>query len=296
VSRMGDVGDEMTGDQLDEAFERFLAGRPVPPGGAAVVAFAEEVRQVAAQPGRPSVQLAELLATGLLTDLAGPSARSVPAVPAPAAQRATGRSTRRRRTMIGFLAAGLAKFASAGAIAHAATGATIALAGVTGAGAAGVLPEPVQNGVADAVEFLTPLDFPDSADVERSDETTTPETTGPDTGRDGAAETGADPAEVPDQAGFGDSVREDAWDRGVDGGQVGGEARDTRQSGDARTPAQTSQRATTPPVNHRPAPASVTPRQAPPASQAPQQAPSADQAPKGAPSAPAGDQGGAGRP
>ena len=60
-----DVRDEMTNDRLDEAFERFLAGRPVPAEAAPLVAFANEVRALAVHPGRPSPQLAELLATGL---------------------------------------------------------------------------------------------------------------------------------------------------------------------------------------------------------------------------------------
>jgi hypothetical protein len=300
VNRFGDVGDEMTGDQLDEAFERFLAGRPVPAGGAAVVAFAEEVRQVAAQPGRPSAQLAELLATGLLTDLADTSAGSVAAVPVPAAQRAVGRPRRRRRKMIGFLTAGLLKFASAGAIAQAATGVTVAVVGVTGAGAAGVLPGPVQSAVAGAVEFLTPLEFPGSAATEQLNETPRPSTgadtpTGADTshadtttgagastGTDGAAETGADPTGTSDHAGFGPSAgNEDARY----GGQVSGEGRDTHGPTDADTPAQTWQRPTTAPKTEQPAPAPVTTWEAPPTNRAPQQGPAADQGQQQAPSA-----------
>jgi hypothetical protein len=312
VNRFGDVGDEMTGDQLDEAFERFLAGRPVPSGGAAVVVFAEEVRQVAAQPGRPSAQLAELLATGLLTDLADTSAGSVAAVPVPAAQRAVGRPRRRRRKMIGFLTAGLLKFASAGAIAQAATGVTVAVVGVTGAGAAGVLPGPVQSAVAGAVEFLTPLEFPGSAATEQLNETPRPSTgaditTGADTshadttrgagtGTDGAAETGADPTGTPDHAGFGPSAgNEDARY----GGQVSGEGRDTHRATDAGTPAQTWQRPTTAPKTEQPAPAPVTTWEAPPtnrAPQAPQQGPAADQGQQQAPSAPDAHQSGAWRP
>jgi hypothetical protein len=57
-----------------------------------------------------------------------------------------------------------AKVASASTIAQAAAGLGIAVAGVTGAGAAGVLPGPVQDGVADTVEAVTPFDLPHSVD------------------------------------------------------------------------------------------------------------------------------------
>lgn len=57
-----------------------------------------------------------------------------------------------------------AKFASASTVAQATAGLGIAVAGVTGAGAAGVLPGPVQDGVAGAIETVTSFDLPDSAD------------------------------------------------------------------------------------------------------------------------------------
>jgi hypothetical protein len=336
VSRFGDVGDEMTGDQLDEGFERFLAGRPVPPGGAAVVAFAEEVRQVAAQPGRPSAQLAELLATGLLTDLADTSAGSVAAVSVPAAQRAAGRPRRRRRKMIEFLTAGLLKLASAGAIAQAATGVTVAVVGVTGAGAAGALPGPVQSAVAGAVEFLTPLEFPGSAAAEHLNETPGPgtgadtttgadtshadtthagTTTGADTTHAGTT-TGADTSHADTTMGAGTGT-DGAAETGADpagtrdhagsgssagsedaryGGQVSGEGRDTHRPTDADTPAQTWQRPTTAPETEQPAPAPVTTWEEPPTNRAPQQDPASDQGQQQAPSAPDAHQSGAWRP
>jgi hypothetical protein len=54
----------------------------------------------------------------------------------------------------------LAKLLSAGAIAQAATGAGLAVVVVTGAGAAGVLPDPVQNTVSSVVKTVTPFDMP----------------------------------------------------------------------------------------------------------------------------------------
>ncbi|MGY2085282.1 hypothetical protein [Blastococcus sp. SYSU DS0539] len=58
----------------------------------------------------------------------------------------------------------VAKFAGAGTVAQVATGLGIAAAGVTGAGAAGALPAPVQDAVASAVESVTPFELPESTD------------------------------------------------------------------------------------------------------------------------------------
>ena len=68
------------------------------------------------------------------------------------------------------IAALLAKVASASTVAQATAGLGIAVAGVTGAGAAGVLPGPVQDTVAGAVEAVTPFELPradDQPSVER---------------------------------------------------------------------------------------------------------------------------------
>ena len=69
-----------------------------------------------------------------------------------------------RRTFHGTsskaLAAVVAKFAGAGTVAQVAAGLGIAAAGVTGAGAAGALPGPVQDVVASAVETVSPIDLP----------------------------------------------------------------------------------------------------------------------------------------
>jgi hypothetical protein len=60
------------------------------------------------------------------------------------------------------IAALLAKVASASAVAQATAGLGIAVVGVTGAGAAGVLPGALQDGVADAVEAVSPFELPHS--------------------------------------------------------------------------------------------------------------------------------------
>src|SRR4051794_3499208 len=126
----------------ERAFEASLAGRPVPPGAegfGALTAFTEAVRATATQPGRPNAALAELLANGLIVDQPTPSART---------------AVRRRRRMW-FFTAIIAKIASAGAVAQAATGAGIVLVGFTTAGATGVLPGPVQGGFEDVVHTIT---------------------------------------------------------------------------------------------------------------------------------------------
>jgi hypothetical protein len=130
---------------VEDAFEAYLAGRPVPDEGAALASFAGAVRTTATRPGRPNAALAELLATGLLVDQPSPSPRTA--------------RTRNRRRFAMIFPALLAKFLSAGAIAQATAGAGAVVVVVTGAGVVGALPDPVQDTVATAVEAVTPLDL-----------------------------------------------------------------------------------------------------------------------------------------
>src|SRR5829696_2598040 len=69
------------------------------------------------------------------------------------------------------IAALAAKVASASTIAQATAGLGI---GVTGAGAAGVLPGALQDGVASVVESVSPFDLPDSGDETRDSGTDGP--------------------------------------------------------------------------------------------------------------------------
>jgi uncharacterized membrane protein YgcG len=178
----GDDRDEMTtaaDDSADEiAFEAFLAGRPVPgeaDGGApAVAAFAGAVRATATEPGRPNAALAELLATGLLTDQSSPSTRT-----APSAGRTPRRSRVRRRRLAMFFPALLAKFLAAGAIAQAATGAGITVVVVTAAGATGVLGDGVQHTISSVVSAETPAVPSGTTDGETSADETEPVETEP---------------------------------------------------------------------------------------------------------------------
>jgi hypothetical protein len=130
----------------EEAFEAWLAGRPVPGEAAGLAAFTSAVRSTATQPGRPNAALAELLSTGLLTDQSSPSTRTAPAAGALPPRSARSR-TRRRFTVI--VPALIAKFLSAGAVAQAATGATVVVVAVTGAGTVGALPDDAQETFSD---------------------------------------------------------------------------------------------------------------------------------------------------
>ncbi len=182
----------------EKAFEALLAGRPVPPGVqgfGSVAAFTGAVRATATQPGRPNAALAELLTNGLIVDQPSPSSRTA----------------KRRRRRMWFFTAIIAKIASAGAVAQAATGAAIVLVGFTGAGAAGVLPTSVQHTFATVVDHVTPLTAPDpeqsagatttTATSSSATDTTSSSATATDsTSATQASQTQAAPADMP--AGF----------------------------------------------------------------------------------------------
>jgi hypothetical protein len=148
-------------DAFEAAFEALLAGRGVPPAAEGLVAFADGVRASAARPPRPSAALADLLATGLLTDQSS--------APAPRAVRSRRRSTRRM-----FLAF-FAKFAAAGVAAKAAVVGGVVVVGVSTAGFTGALPDGIQHDFASVVDTATPLTAPDP--VAPTTPLTTPSTT-----------------------------------------------------------------------------------------------------------------------
>ncbi|HEV7210627.1 MAG TPA: hypothetical protein VGN47_02810 [Blastococcus sp.] len=228
---------------VEEAFEAYLAGRSVPEVGAGLAAFAGAVRATATEPGRPSAALAELLATGLLVDQPAPSVRT---------------AKKRRRRPMWFFSAIIAKIASAGAVAQAATGAGIVLVGFTGAGAAGALPTPVQHSFATVVDSITPLTAPGGTDTatgtgaaDSTAPTTDPAdptivtTTGSTDGSGAAEPTGTTAPATPTSDApnaFGKKVSEDAKDGGVDGQQVSSwahERNDARKHGSDSTAAVT---------------------------------------------------------
>jgi hypothetical protein len=195
ISPFGDDEGEMTTPADDfaaeEAFEALLAGRSVPGEAAGLAAFAGAVRASATQPGRPNAALAELLATGLLTDQSSPSTRTAVAAGNPPSRRA--RVRRRRFAMIFPVL--LAKFLSAGAIAQAATGAGIVVVVVTGAGAAGVLPGPVQDSFSEIVGSETAPQAP-APEVPQAPAPEVPATVADDSAVAPEPETGADTAVV----------------------------------------------------------------------------------------------------
>jgi hypothetical protein len=165
----------------EEAFEASLAGRPVPGEAAGLAAFTSAVRSTATQPGRPNAALAELLSTGLLTDQSSPSTRTAPAA-GPLPSRSARSRTRRRFTVI--VPALIAKFLSAGAVAQAATGATVVVVAVTGAGTVGALPDDAQETFSDLTGINETVEEP-------TDGITEPVIEPVDDGE------GSDPTEVP---------------------------------------------------------------------------------------------------
>jgi hypothetical protein len=165
----GDDRDEMTtaagDDTVEQAFEAWLAGRPVPSAEHRLAAFSDAVRASATAPGRPSAALAELLATGLLVDQSSPSDAT-----ARSARRAPARGRRRRLRMLG--PAMFAKFLSAGVAAKAATVAGVVVVGFGTAGFTGELPDHVQQTFATVVDHATPFSAP-TPKVESDEETST---------------------------------------------------------------------------------------------------------------------------
>lgn len=330
MSLPGDDMYEMTGNRSigdDDLLDLIVAGRPVPAEAAPLVAFAYAVRAAGNEPCRASVQLAELITTGIVTDKGDPSVRAASKASGPAHPQASGLPKRRRHPMLvsQLLAAAVAKFAAAGGVAHAAAGVSIALAGVTGAGAVGALPAPVQDRFAEVVEAVSPFDASASADVEvggtdsdtttddgqspepePTDETTTETTTEPEPEPSTESEEGTAPGQEPvqdepvsdvepDQSSFGTSVSEDAKDGGVDGAETSSRAREAHQPqdapADAPKPAQAQDKPTAP---AEPAPVPVPVQSAPePAPDAPapvppttKPAPPAPPAPPAAPGRP----------
>ena len=157
----------------EDAFEALLAGRPAPEGAAGLAAFTEAVRTSVNQPGRPSAALAELLATGLLTDQSSPSIRTARTAGSPPARSSRVRIRRRAAMIFPVL---LAKFLSAGAVAQAATGAGLVLVVATGAGATGALGENVQDTLTSVVG-VTSEEATGDATVDGENATTETETT-----------------------------------------------------------------------------------------------------------------------
>lgn len=191
MSPTGDHVPEMPAIPLldDDTIEAIIRGDDIAAEVRHLAAFATRVRAVGDGPApRPSPALASLLAAG---------AAASP-VPAPEAARP---ATRR---------IAVAKVAGLSIVAKLGLGVTAAAAGVTGAGAAGVLPGSVNHAVRHAIEVVTPLEF-----AERED-------------GDDREHGDREPADTTGER-YGDRVSGDATgesdgDRGVDGEEISREA------------------------------------------------------------------------
>ena len=141
---MSDSGDDVSGMPVtplldDDTIDALVRGGDVHPRHRDLAAFAAVVRSAGeGPPPTPSAALAAVLAEG--TDLR-------PADDRPAA-------TRR--------AAAIAKVAGLGVAVKLTLGASVAAAGVLGAGTAGVLPDAAGDRMRNALEVVTPFDFPDA--------------------------------------------------------------------------------------------------------------------------------------
>lgn len=150
-----------------------------------------------------------------------------------------------------FFTALIAKIASAGAVAQAATGAGIVLVSFTGLGAAHALPAPVQHTFSTVVSAISPAgDGATSTDTGTTAPAATSDTAAPttdpaaptDTADSAAAVAPTDAATVTTAPkNFGETVSKDARDGGVDGqkiSQLAHERNAARRSGgtEVRTP------------------------------------------------------------
>ncbi|MGH9279510.1 MAG: hypothetical protein ACRD12_15590 [Acidimicrobiales bacterium] len=135
----------------DESIESLLGGR----GSGSVAEFIREISSTAEQPPPvPNAALAAVLARGVSTDKGDLLATAGSNVHGPAEQVAGLPKWRKPQSM--FPVTGLLT----GLGAKVAAGVMAALAGVAGLGAAGALPGPAQDVVANVIETISPLDVP----------------------------------------------------------------------------------------------------------------------------------------
>lgn len=144
----------------DDAFEAYLAGGGQPDGPARsgmadLSGFAQAVKAASSRAPEPSAGLASLFASGS----PGPGRAEVFAP----RKGTPGPPGRGRRGMVPVLLRATARLLGAGALAQAALGVSLALAGVTGAASADLLPGRVQDRVATVVEAVSPLEVPHAA-------------------------------------------------------------------------------------------------------------------------------------
>jgi hypothetical protein len=163
VSPFGDDDGEMRAPRFihDDVIEAIVRDRPLDGSHAAhpaLVAFAQQVRALGDEPvPPPSSELAALLEGKARPDLGSDDAVLVLGGPG-----LGGRSERNYR-MLGTrkLASVTGKVAGLGLVAKIGLGASVAAAGVVGAGATGMLPASADHAVRGAIEAVTPVKFHD---------------------------------------------------------------------------------------------------------------------------------------
>lgn len=137
-----------------------------------------------------------------------------------------------------FFTALIAKIASAGAVAQAATGAGIVLVSFTGLGAAHALPAPVQHTFSTVVSAISPAgDGGTSTGTGTTGSATTSDTAATTTASTDAATPANAATGTTAPKNFGETVSKDARDGGVDGRTISQLAHDrnaARKSGETR--------------------------------------------------------------
>jgi len=169
LARAGDGVDEMPVPPLDDrALEALLSGAPSAQSGFDwLVPFVEDLAEASSRPVpvvRPALVM--LLAEGFSTEKGELPATAASNVTGPAPQASGLPKWRKKKMLVSELLAGLTtKLAGLGMAAKAGLGLTLAAVSTTAAGAAGVLPAPVQHAVAQVVNTNTPLNLPDPSTV-----------------------------------------------------------------------------------------------------------------------------------
>jgi len=152
----------------DRALEALLSGAPSAQSGFDwLLPFVKDLGVASSRPVpvvRPALDM--FLANGISTEKGDLPATAASNVTGPAPQAAGLPKWRKKKMLISELLAGLTtKLAGLGMAAKAGLGLTLAAASTTAAGAAGVLPAPVQHAVAQVVNASTPLNLPDPSTV-----------------------------------------------------------------------------------------------------------------------------------
>jgi hypothetical protein len=162
MSRDDDHGHDMSGPPSplldDDTIEALLAGDDVPTSAQHLAVFVGDVRTAGERAApRPSHRLADLLAghdVEPLPSLAADPTEPIATLPGPRHARPSHRPGRRRSLA--------ARVAGASLVAKIGLGATVAAAGVLGAGALDVVPGAPGDGLRKVVEAVTPLHSDDS--------------------------------------------------------------------------------------------------------------------------------------